>query len=106
MERRFLKLCKEKLKNLRNKYSKRVNRRINYKHSAKDLERAHAQQYIQSSSFFRKEADKIINEIDHALKKINQGGYGLCERTGRLIENKRLIAVPYTRYCNKVDQED
>jgi len=106
MDRKFLKLCQSRLKKLRNKYSNRVKRTINYQHSAEETERVHAEQYIHSSLFFRREADKIINEIDHALIKINKGIYGLCERTGRYIEPKRLIAVPYARFCNRMDTEN
>tara|TARA_B100000401_G_C52696169_1_gene666815 strand:+ start:480 stop:899 length:420 start_codon:yes stop_codon:yes gene_type:complete len=37
---------------------------------------------------------KLINKIDHALKKIKEGTYGFCEETGEPIGLKRLIARP------------
>jgi DnaK suppressor protein len=40
---------------------------------------------------------KRVNEIDEALKRIDEGSYGVCEDTGDLIPIPRLEAVPWTR---------
>ena len=37
---------------------------------------------------------KLINKIDAALKRIDDGSYGYCEETGEPIEIKRLEARP------------
>ena len=37
---------------------------------------------------------KLINKIDSALKKIDNGSYGFCEETGEAIGIKRLEARP------------
>ena len=37
---------------------------------------------------------KLVNKIDHALKKLKDGTYGYCEETGEPIGLKRLIARP------------
>ena len=37
---------------------------------------------------------KLINKINGALKKIDDGSYGYCEETGEPIEIKRLEARP------------
>ena len=37
---------------------------------------------------------KLINKIDAALKRINDGSYGYCEETGEPIGIKRLEARP------------
>ena len=37
---------------------------------------------------------KLINKIDSALKRINDGNYGYCEETGEAINIKRLEARP------------
>ncbi len=42
---------------------------------------------------------KMLEEIERALEKINNGTYGICERCGEPIEEKRLEAKPYARYC-------
>jgi len=36
-------------------------------------------------------------EIDFALARIDQGGYGICEETEEPIETERLRAIPWTR---------
>ena len=40
-----------------------------------------------------------LREIDDALERIEQGGYGICAATGRPIELKRLRARPWAKYC-------
>ena len=37
---------------------------------------------------------KLINKIDSALKRIDDGNYGYCEETGEAISIKRLEARP------------
>ncbi|MDI2090949.1 RNA polymerase-binding protein DksA [Commensalibacter oyaizuii] len=39
-------------------------------------------------------ARKLLNKIDHALRKIEEGSYGYCEATGEPISLKRLEARP------------
>lgn len=42
-----------------------------------------------------------LEDIDSALKKIEQGVFGVCENCGGKISKKRLQAVPYARLCIK-----
>ena len=42
---------------------------------------------------------KIVQEIMEALKRIENGTYGLCEGTGNPIPKARLEANPWARYC-------
>lgn len=39
----------------------------------------------------------LLIEIEHALKKIDQGVYGFCEETEEPIEQDRLLSIPWTR---------
>lgn len=48
--------------------------------------------------------DQLRHEVGLALKRINEGTYGYCEETGEAIGVKRLLAVPYARYCLKVQK--
>jgi len=41
---------------------------------------------------------KVLTEIDDALKRIDEGTYGICEGTGKPIERQRLEAIPWARY--------
>lgn len=38
-----------------------------------------------------------IKEIDESLERLENGTYGICEETGEEIEEKRLMAIPWTR---------
>lgn len=40
---------------------------------------------------------KRLVEIEMALKRIDNGNYGVCEETEELIEPERLRAIPWTR---------
>ncbi|MBI1340201.1 RNA polymerase-binding protein DksA [bacterium] len=42
---------------------------------------------------------KLINKIDAALRRIDQGEYGYCEETGEPIGVKRLDARPTATLC-------
>lgn len=44
------------------------------------------------------EEKKILAEIQQALKRIDEGEYGICEGLGNPIEKRRLEAIPWTRY--------
>jgi len=41
----------------------------------------------------------VIQEIDLALKRIEEGEYGVCEACGCVIPKARLMALPYARHC-------
>ncbi|MFH0935334.1 MAG: TraR/DksA family transcriptional regulator [Candidatus Omnitrophota bacterium] len=44
---------------------------------------------------------KVIYELDDALKKIEEGTFGICEGCKSLIAKNRLKAVPQARLCIK-----
>lgn len=42
---------------------------------------------------------EVLREIDAALERLRDGGYGTCMDCGITISRKRLDAVPWARYC-------
>lgn len=52
----------------------------------------------------------LLDRIDAALEKLEQGSYGLCEDCGKPISTARLMAVPYAAFClacqQRVEQDD
>jgi len=42
---------------------------------------------------------RLLKEVTTALRKIEDGSFGLCERCGEPIAEKRLEALPFARYC-------
>ena len=53
-----------------------------------------------------RERQKLI-QIEEALKKIDEGSYGICESCGDEIDEERLIAMPFAKLCLscKIDLE-
>ncbi len=48
-------------------------------------------------SLLSQEQDALY-EIEEALKRIEQGSYGVCEMSGKAIAHARLEAIPFARY--------
>lgn len=53
-----------------------------------------------------RERQKLV-QIEEALKKIDEGSYGICESCGDEIDEERLIAMPFAKLCLscKIDLE-
>ena len=43
----------------------------------------------------------LLQKIDRALKRIDAGTFGICERCGKPIEKARIKALPYVDLCIK-----
>ena len=41
---------------------------------------------------------QMVADIDQALFRIREGSYGVCARCGKLIDERRLEALPTARY--------
>ncbi|HOJ00660.1 MAG TPA: TraR/DksA C4-type zinc finger protein [Anaerolineaceae bacterium] len=41
----------------------------------------------------------ILSQIEIALKKIEEGSYGVCERCRKPIDPERLAIIPYANFC-------
>jgi len=48
---------------------------------------------------------KLIHEIDDAIKRIDEGRFGLCEMTGKPIRIERLRELPWARYSIEAARE-
>jgi RNA polymerase-binding transcription factor DksA len=46
-----------------------------------------------------------LYEIDAALKRIEDGTYGICELTGKPIPWERLAAIPWTRFSIEAENQ-
>lgn len=42
---------------------------------------------------------EVLAEIDAAVRRLDEGGYGLCEDCTRAIPAERLEILPYVRRC-------
>ncbi|MEJ7617204.1 MAG: TraR/DksA family transcriptional regulator [Pyrinomonadaceae bacterium] len=61
-----------------------------------------ANAYNKELLFSMSNNDRVLLEmIDEALARIEIGDYGECINCGELVQEKRLEAVPWARYCLK-----
>jgi DnaK suppressor protein len=42
---------------------------------------------------------EVLQQVNAALERMNQGTYGICQRCGKEIGEERLEAFPYVTYC-------
>ncbi len=48
---------------------------------------------------------RLLNRIERALQRILAGNFGECISCGEEIPHKRLIAMPWTEYCLRCQDE-
>lgn len=46
-----------------------------------------------------------LQNINKALEKIKKGNYGICEKCGKPIEEKRLLAMPEAETCSQCQKK-
>jgi DnaK suppressor protein len=47
-----------------------------------------------------------LRDVERALRKIEDGTYGVCERCGQPISPERLEALPYSALCMNCKQKE
>lgn len=47
----------------------------------------------------KRHLERLLTQIQSAIRRIEQGVYGLCERCGQAINPERLQALPYATTC-------
>jgi DnaK suppressor protein len=62
-------------------------------------DRANASQAKEMTWLRTSQERGLLELIDAALSRINDGTFGECEHCGQEIGIKRLSAIPWTRYC-------
>jgi RNA polymerase-binding protein DksA len=48
----------------------------------------------------------ILQMVEEALRKIQNGTYGVCEGCGKPIDGNRLRAIPYARLCIRCKERE
>lgn len=49
--------------------------------------------------------EKTLRDIDDALVGMEEGVYGICQKTGKPIAPERLKAIPWAKYSIEVQEE-
>ena len=45
------------------------------------------------------QVESELDDVEHALQRLEEGTYGICEACGKPIEEERLRAMPAARFC-------
>jgi RNA polymerase-binding protein DksA len=98
--------CEQKLKALRDSYLNTLQRPLPKDLvSPEKIDLAAREQKLQDSIYFRDRIKAILPEVLHALERIKNGTFGICQITGEQIECRRLKAVPWTKVSIKAMKE-
>ena len=46
-----------------------------------------------------RELEAMLRDVERALRKLEEGTYGICDRCGKLIPEERLDARPWSNLC-------
>lgn len=85
----LLEQCRTKLLKMREEYGSSLD--------MTDLEEWGLGDNLHHADSFRSRYHFILPEIDLALERIDNGSFGICEITGKPIEDEKLLAIPWTR---------
>lgn len=47
------------------------------------------------------EGQSELNQVNHALQRLDEGNYFTCSKCGEAIAEARLEAIPFTEFCIK-----
>ena len=104
LTKKELEKFKQRLMELREEVSNRIRDRANtarvenFSELTEEIDQAaHATEEAFNMRLLDKEV-KLLREIEAALRKFEEGTYGICEGTEEPIERRRLEARPWTRY--------
>ncbi len=96
----FRNLFNERIKQLLNEAEKTVSDMTGGNESFPDLTDRAAQECDRNFELrIRDRERKLINKMREALKRIDDGKFGICDTCGQEISEKRLMARPVTTLC-------
>ncbi len=72
-----------------------------------DVEDIALADYIEETglSIAETKRDRLI-QIEDAIRRLEEGKYGFCERCGKEIEEERLKVLPFATYCRRCQEEE
>ncbi|MBL8990759.1 MAG: TraR/DksA C4-type zinc finger protein, partial [Phycisphaerae bacterium] len=75
-------------------------------HTPQHIAEQGSEAYEQSLALDLASVDRtLIREIDDALKRIDDGTFGICQLSGKPISKERLEELPWTRYSIEAARE-
>ncbi len=71
-----------------------------------NIDHANEERYRELYQLLCERDQRKLEEIKHALKRIEDETYGICEECGNKIGKARLIALPFTQMCIDCKSEE
>lgn len=103
--RQRLEAERARLQDEKNKVGSRANRRNGEEWSAESQYDDHIAE-LGTDAFDRERdlasmdsVESVLEEVEIALRKIEEGTYGVCDACGQPISAARLEALPYASFC-------
>jgi len=56
---------------------------------------------LEKDMSIRNNVEAELADVERAMRRVDEGTYGVCESCGRKIPAQRLEAIPATRFCIK-----
>jgi len=113
MEKRELERYRKRLLEAKAQVLDRVAKVENYgreadsKGEAMDLADKASSSYTKEFLFSLSNTDReLLQQIDEALERIEDGSFGICVQTGEPIEPKRLEAIPWAKLCIRAQERE
>lgn len=75
------------------------------KDSPDEVDRSSFEEEMQRTQLVLDGKNHILFEVEEALRRMEEGNYGLCEETEEPIGLKRLMATPWTRLSLEAQAE-
>lgn len=105
MDKKKLEAFKKRLETRQQELRRNVSRtqqdgRSSDEDSAQDIADKAASSYNKEFLFHQSNAERqLLQMVEGALARIQDGSFGQCISCGQEINSKRLEAVPWTRHC-------
>lgn len=105
MDKKTLEQYKKKLEEKRRELSEAYTKNRHYGRESdeggtQDLADKASSSYTKEFLYSLSNTEKsILQEVEHAIARMDDGEYGTCMECGEKISKKRLDAVPWARYC-------
>lgn len=71
-----------------------------------DIDHANEERYRELYQLMCERDQKKLEQIKHAIERIDDESYGYCEECEEKISKPRLIALPFTRLCINCKTEE
>jgi DnaK suppressor protein len=105
MDQKKLKSVREELTRRKNEILDAFNKNKNYgkeadEDGAQDIADKASSSYTKEFLFSLSNSERdMLQEVDEALARLDEGHFGVCVACEEAIDRKRLEAVPWTRHC-------